>query len=411
MAIRRRLFVGLIALAAGGLLGLAALTRPGVKELGKSSPLLRSLNTPAIRRVDTWLFNFRARRSIKTRAELGDGRRATDIVLNDPMGLAQDRLGNVYIGDRGGGGLDIARSAGRVIWRVDRNGMAHIIAGTGRRGVASTGGSALESSFGSPESVCVDILGRVYVADAYNHVVVRIEPDGRLTRFAGTGRPGSAGDGSPASQAELNQPYDVSVGRSGDLFIADFGNQRIRKVTSDGLIQTVAGTGEPGYDGDGGPATRARLRGPYGVFAEPSGGFLIGDSFNNVIRRVDDRGIIHTLAGNGRQGYAGDGGPAREAMLNAPQSIYIDGSGRIYIGDEHNHALRVMDTNRVISRFAGTGIPGFSPDGTPAAEARLNDPENLLSVAYGSILFTEAKNHRVRSIDRKGRLHTFAGGR
>jgi hypothetical protein len=411
MAVRRRLFASLIALAAGALLGLAALTQPGVRDLGKSSPIFRSLNTPAIRRIDTWLFNLRGHGHIKTRRELGDGGMATDVVLNDPMGLAQDSFGNVYIGDRGGGGLDVARSAGRVIWKVDRNGRAHIIAGTGRRGVASTGGSALESSLGKPQSVCVDKLGRAYVADAFNHVVIRIERDGRLTRFAGSGRPGSAGDGGSASEAQLNQPYDVSLGQSGDLFIADFGNHRIRKVTSDGRIQTVAGTGEVGYDGDGGPATRARLHGPYGVFAEPGGGFLIGDSFNNVVRRVDDRGIIQTLAGNGRAGYGGDGGPARDAMLDAPQSIYVDPSGRIYIGDEHNHAIRVVDASGVISGFAGTGVPGFSPDGALASEARLNDPENLLVRADGSIIFTEAGNHRVRLIDRNGRLHTFAGGR
>jgi sugar lactone lactonase YvrE len=407
MGIRQRLFAGFIALAAAILLGLAALSRPEVRGLGRTS--LRSFNTPAIRRVDTWFFNFR--RPIKTPQELGDGRMATEIVLNDPMGLAQDSLGNVYIGDRGGGGLDVARSHGRVIWKVDRNGRAHIIAGTGRRGVASTGGRALESSLGSPQGICVDKIGRVYIADAFNHLVVRIEPDGRLTRVAGTGRPGAAGDGGPAALAELNQPYDVSVGQTGDLFIADFGNHRIRKVTSDGLIQTVAGTGQAGYQGDGGPATRARLRGPYGVLAEPGSGFLIGDSFNNVVRRVDARGIIHTLAGTGHPGYGGDGGPAGDAVLDAPQALDVDGSGRIYIGDEHNHAIRVVNPNGVISGLAGTGTVGFSPDGTPAAEASLNDPENLLVRADGSILFTEAGNHRVRLIDRKGRLHTFAGGR
>jgi sugar lactone lactonase YvrE len=407
MAVRRRLLAGVVAFAAVILLGLAALTHPEVRNLGKSS--LGSLNIPAIRRVDTWFFNLR--RPIKTRRELGDGGRAADIVLNDPMGLAQDSLGNVYIGDRGGGGLATAPSHGRVVWRVNRNGRARIIAGTGRRGVAATGGSALESSLGSPESVCVDNLGRVYVADAFNHVVVRIESDGRLTRVAGSGRPGATGDGGPATQATLNQPYDVSLGRSGDLYIADFGNNRIRKVTAEGLIQTVAGTGEAGYDGDGGPATRARLNGPYGVFAGSDGGFLIGDSFNNVVRKVDSGGTIHTLAGNGRAGYAGDGGPALKAMLDAPQAIYIHPTGRIYIGDEHNHVIRIVDANGVISRLAGTGLAGFSPDGTPAAEARLNDPENFVIRADRSILFTEAGNHRVRLIDSKGRLHTFAGGR
>jgi hypothetical protein len=172
----------------------------------------------------------------------------------------------------------------------------------------------------------------------------------------------------------------------------------------------VAGTGEPGYDGDNAAATNARLHGPYGVFAEPDGSFLIGDSYNHAIRRVDARGIIHTLAGNGRPGYSGDGGPARQAMLNTPQAIYKDRAGRIYIGDEHNHTFRRVDTNGRISRFAGSGRIGFSPDGTPATQARLNDPENLLMRREGTVLFTEAGNHRIRLIDQDGRLRTYAGG-
>ena len=401
-----RLLAGFLAFALAALLGLAVLSRPDVRGLGRTS--LRSFNIPAIRRADAWFFNLR--RPIKTRQELGDGRMATEIVLNDPMGLAQDSLGNVYIGDRGGGGLAEAPSHGRVIWKVGSDGRAHIIAGNGRRGVASTGRSALESSLGSPASICVDKLGRVYFADTFNHLVARIEPDGRLTRVAGTGKPGSAGDGGPAARAELNQPYDVSISQTGDLFIADFGNHRIRKVTSTGLIHTVAGTGQPGYEGDGGPATRALLHGPYGVFSATDSGFLVGDSFNNVVRRVDASGVIHTLAGTGNPGYGGDGGPARDALLDQPQAIYVHRSGRVYIGDEHNHAIRVVSPGGVISGVAGTGVTGSSPDGTPAADARLNDPENLLILGDGSILFTEAGNHRVRLIDQQGRLQTFAGG-
>jgi DNA-binding beta-propeller fold protein YncE len=391
---------GVVALL--GLLGAVSLASAQVRNLLKTSPLFGILNRPAVRFLDAYLFNLR--HTVLSPSDMGTGGPISSIKLFDPMGLGRDAAGNLYVSDRGGDG------PGHVVWRLGADGRAEIIAGTGRRGVAGTGRPAVESSLGSPQSICVDSLGRVYVADSYNHVVVRIERDGRLTRFAGTGRPGRDGDGGPASKAELNQPYDVSLAPQGDLYIADFGNHRIRKVTPDGSMQTVAGTGKSGYSGDGGPATKAQLNGPYGVFAEPDGSFLIGDSFNNAIRKVDARGVIHTLAGNGRPGYGGDGGPARHALLDAPQSIYVDSSGRTYIGDEHNHSIRLVDATGVISRFAGTGVVGFSPDGTPAQAARLNDPENLMVWRNGSILFTEAGNHRVRIISREGRLSTLAGG-
>jgi hypothetical protein len=381
---------------------LASLGSGRVRSVVKTNPIFALVNLPSVRWLDAQYFNLR--HDLLSPAELGDSGPISRIKLFDPMGLGEDSAGNVYVSDRGGG-----VGSGRVIWRFSPDGQARVIAGTGRRGVASTSGLATDASLGSPQSICVDSLGRVYIADSYNHAILRIELDGRLTRFAGTGRPGAAGDGGPASEAELNQPYDISLSRSGKLFIADFGNHRIRMVAS-GTIHTVAGTGDRGYAGDGGPAQTALLNGPYGVFAEAGGGFLIGDSFNNVIRRVDAEGTISTLAGNGRAGYSGDGGLARHATLDAPQAIFADRSGRIYIGDEHNHSFRRVDAEGVISQVAGTGVLGFSPDGTPANQARLNDPENIIIRSNGSVLFTEAGNHRVRTIDPEGRLLTFAGG-
>jgi hypothetical protein len=251
----------------------------------------------------------------------------------------------------------------------------------------------------------------VYFADSYNHVILRIEPDGTLNRIAGTGRPDDGGDGGPATAAGLNQPYDVRLDWDGNLYIADYGNHRIREITSNGIMHTVAGSGKPGYTGDGGPARDARLRGPYGVYPRPEGGFLIADSENNVIRVVDSKGYIPTAAGTGDQGYSGDGGEARRAHFNAPQGLLLSMSGQIIVGDEHNHAIRVIEQGGTLRHVAGVGRPGFSPDGTPASQATLNDPENLLVRTDGSILFTEAGNHRVRLIDHEGRLQTFAGGR
>jgi hypothetical protein len=319
------------------------------------------------------------------------------------MGLARDSAGAVYVSDRGGGG------SGRVVWRLRPDGKGEIIAGTGRRGLAPAGRPARDSDLGSPQGVCLDAAGRVYIADSYNHLILRIGSDGMLSRVAGTGRPGYGGDGGPATAAALNQPYDVRLDAAGNLYIADYGNHRIREITSDGIMHTIAGTGTPGYSGDGGRAVQARLRGPYGVYPLPQGGFLIADSENNVIRRVDRNGAIETIAGTGQQGYSGDGGEAKRARFNEPQGLYVSGSGRIIIGDEHNHAIRVLEPDGSVRHLAGKGSPGFSPDGTPAAEASLNDPENMIGEDDGSLMFTEAGNARLRQIGPDGGLTTLAG--
>jgi hypothetical protein len=249
----------------------------------------------------------------------------------------------------------------------------------------------------------------VYFADSYNHVVLRIEADGALARVAGTGIAGDGGDGGLATAAELDQPYDVRQDGLGNLYIADFGNHRVRKVDRAGIITTVAGLGEPGYTGDGGPAIAARLHGPYGIFAHPRFGLLIADSENNVVRQVDSTGTIRTLAGTGHRGLAGDEGPAIRADFDSPQGLYVDRRGLIYVDDEHNHEIRVITTDGVVHRVAGIGGPGVSPDGTPAGNGHLNDPENMVVTLDGQVLFTEAGSHLVRIIDTEGRLRTLAG--
>jgi DNA-binding beta-propeller fold protein YncE len=249
----------------------------------------------------------------------------------------------------------------------------------------------------------------VYFADSYNHVVLRIDQDGTLRRVAGTGRPGQGNEGVPARESALNQPYDVRVDPAGNLYIADFGNHRVRRVDPDGMIRTVAGTGKPGYSGDGGPATRAQLHGPYGVFPDAKLGLLIADTYNHVIRAVDRRGRIRTLAGTGTRGYGGDGGPALSATFDSPQGLAMTGRGSILVGDEHNHAIRVIEPGGIVRTLGGSGRAGFSPDGTPAEGARLADPENMLPADEGAVLFTEAGSGRVRYVGSDGRLGTLVG--
>jgi len=397
----RRLAVVVAALGIAGVVGTRMLADGRVRDAIKTSPVLRRLNSRWLRRVDARIFN--ARHGAPTPAALGDGHPAEEIVLGDPMGLARSPTGVLYVADRGGTG------PGHVIWAIE-GGRARIIAGTGGRGVEGTGRPALSSALGSPQGIALDGAGRLYVADSYNHVVLRIDPDGRLVRVAGIGRPGDEGDGGPADEAALNQPYDVRVALDGAIYIADYGNNRIRRVTPDGRIATVAGTGEPGYDGDGGPAAAARLNGPYGVYPDSRHGFLIADSQNHVLRRVDATGLIETIAGTGRPGNTGDEGPARQAAFDTPQGIVVDEAGSIFVDDEHNHEIRVIDTAGVVHRLLGTGKPGFSADGTPADSTALNDPENMVLLPDGRLLLTEAGNGRVRMLGADHRLVTIAGG-
>lgn len=384
---------------AGGLLALV-LQSANVREAVRASRLFLTLNTPFLRSIDSRLYNFR--HPPLTPVELGDGGPVARVRLLDPMGLGRDGAGGLYVTDRGGGG------SGRVVWKL-AGGAARVVAGTGRRGTAPAGIPARRSDLGSPQGLCLDASGRVYVADSYNHLVLRVDGDGMLRRVAGTGRPGSRGDGGPATQASLNQPYDVRLDGEGNLYIADYGNHRVRMVDARGVIHTVAGLGLPGYSGDGGPAGDARLNGPYGVFPHASLGLLIADSYNHVIRVVDRAGIIRTLAGTGRRGFSGDGGTALRATFDTPQSVWATTDGAVYVGDEHNHAIRVIEPSGVVGLVAGTGHPGFTPDGGLATRARLRDPENLLPWK-GGLLFTEAGTRRLRYLGPGGRLGTVAGG-
>lgn len=386
--------VAALLLAAVGLTVLAVATVPALRSYATTLPVLQDIRL--------FLFNL----GPPSRSGVGSrDARATEITLHDPMGIAEDSAGNIFVADRG-------RWFGlAAIWKIDRDGMARLVAGTGRRGAVRAGIEGLRSDLGMPEGLTIDHLDRAYFADSINHVVMRIESDGRLTRIAGTGAPGFAGDFGPAREAALRQPYDIRLDSRGNVYIADYGNNRIRMVTPDGTIRTVAGNGEQGYSGDGGPATAARLNGPYGIFLDREDSLLIADSFNHVVRKVTGEGIITTVYGSGRQGYAGDGGPASAAAFDTPQSLYVDGDGRTFIGDEHNHAIRLVTPDGRISTLIGTGAAGFSEDGVLAAGAALNDPEYLFVREDGSVVLSEGDNRRVLIINQDGTLHTFAGER
>ena len=238
------------------------------------------------------------------------------------------------------------------------------------------GGPAVEAELYNPAGVAVDGVGNLYIADARNNGIRKVDSTGTITTIAGTGESGFSGDGGPAVEAELRRPYGVAVDSAGDVYIADVGNQRIRKIYSTGTITTIAGSGEYGFgfSGDGGPAVEAELRRPYGVAVDSAGNVYIADSIDHRIRKVDPTGTITTIAGTGEFGFSGDGGPAVEAELRSPYGVAVDSAGDVYIADVGNQRIRKVDSTGTITTIAGTGEFGFSGDGGPAVEAELRSP-------------------------------------
>ncbi|HET9052112.1 MAG TPA: hypothetical protein VFO60_10450, partial [Candidatus Dormibacteraeota bacterium] len=281
-------------------------------------------------------------------------------------------------------------------------------AGNGAWGYGGDGGPATSASFNQPNGVAEDSAGNVYIGDTNNDVIRKVDTSGIITTYAGNGTAGFFGDGGAAGSAELNQPYWLSFDASGDLLVADYGNNRIRAISPSGIITTVAGNGTAGYAGDGGAATAAALNGPITATGLPGGGFLIGDSGNNRVRRVDASGTITTIAGNGTAGYAGDGGVATSAAVNEPTGVAYDPAGNLFIADCGNSVVRKVDASGKISTVAGTGSAGFSGDGGPATSAQFSCPYAVVPAA-GNVYVSDYGNGAIRKIDGGGMVTTIAG--
>lgn len=348
-------------------------------------------------RYSKWKYDWRSP------SDLGDGKDALQVIIESPMGLAEDSSGNVYVSDR----------ESKLIWKIEPSGRTTAIAGTGKTtgagGLPRSPALARDVDFASIEGIVVDSDGNLLLADSLNHAILKIDSKGYLTYFAGDGERGFAGDAGPATKARLHSPYDVRLDSKGNLYIADVNNHRIRKVDRSGVISTVAGTGVAGYSGDEGPAVNAQLNMPYGILLDNEDNLLIADSDNNVIRKVGQDGIIHTIAGTGERGFTGDGGPALAATFDSPQSLAVTKEGRIYIDDEHNNAIRIMEPDGTIRTLVGTKGPGFSGDGGPASSAQIADPENLWVRKDGSLLIAARDNSRLRIVFPDGTINTFAG--
>jgi RHS repeat-associated protein len=260
-----------------------------------------------------------------------------------------------------------------------------------------------------PQSVAVAPDGTVLIADTGSDVVRRITPDGRSVVLAGTGVAGFGGDGGPATAAQLDGPTDVAVAPDGAVLIVDRGNERLRRVASDGTIATIAGNGEAGFAGDGGPAAAARLDEPSDVAAAPDGSVYLVDRGNHALRRIGTDGRIATIAGNGSPGAGPEQGLAARSRLNRPDDVLVDGDGALLVADAGNHRVRRIDPDGRVSTIAGTGEVGGTGDGGPATAAKLREPTGLARDPQGRLLIADAGDGRVRRVTTDGTIQAFVG--
>jgi len=299
---------------------------------------------------------------------------------------------------------------------TDCVGIISIIAGIGINGYSGDGGPATEARISHPHSVALDKKGNLYISERFAHRIRKVNlTTGIITTFAGTGVVGYSGDGGPAIEARLNEPAQIIIDHSGNIYVAETHGDRIRKIDTNGIITTVAGNGIGGYSGDGGPATQARINGAAGMAMDNMGNLYFSSWHNHRVRKVNTNGIITTVAGVGAGGYSGDGYLAIKARLNHPGGLAIDKAGNLYIADgasypgETGGRIRKVDTNGIITTIAGDGNWGYHGDGGPAIQAQFYFIGNLTFDNIGNLYVADQGNHRVRKIDANGIITTVAG--
>jgi uncharacterized protein (TIGR03437 family) len=315
---------------------------------------------------------------------IGDGGSPLAAEFSNIQGIAVDRFGNLYISD-----TDNHRV------RKVSGGVIATLAGTGVAGFSGDGGGARNAQLNSPYGVAVDAAGNVYVADLGNHRVRRITPDGLIATVAGTGRKSSSPDGAGPTDTSLLSPRNVAVDSAGNLYIAEFEGHRVRKLTPDGKLATIAGTGVAGWSGDGRAASAAQIRFPAGMAFDRAGGLYIADSGNNAVRKLYADGTIGTVLGRN---------PG--TILYAPLAVAVDPAGTLYVGDS-TFAVRAFTTAGKWTGYAGTGVPAFSGDGGSAVNAALSTVNDLAADVSGNLWIADGV--RVRRVDLAGTIATVAG--
>ncbi|SED12939.1 Ig-like domain (group 3) [Nocardioides exalbidus] len=318
----------------------------------------------------------------------GDGGAATSARLIYPSNLAVDGAGNVYVVDNGN----------NRIRKVATDGTITTVAGNGTGGFSGDGGPATSAQLNNPYSIAVDAAGTLYIGDDGNNRIRKVDLQGTITTYGGTGISGFSGDGGPATLARL-RVASMAIDAAGTVYFTDQGNGYVRKITPDGIITTIAGTGTSGYSGDGGPGTSAQIRSPYGVGVDAAGNVYFAEISNHVIRKVTPQGIISTYAGTGVAGSTGDGGQATLARLSTPGGMAVDASGNVFFNQFGTNQVRKVAPDGVISTVAGTGTAGYTGDGGPSRSAQLNDTEGLAIDAAGNLYLADSSNNVVRRVD------------
>jgi uncharacterized protein (TIGR03437 family) len=334
----------------------------------------------------------------------GDGGAATDALIHAPVAVAVDSRGNVYI----------VASADNTVRKVDINGIISIFAGEGYRGyygdvgqVAGSTGQANVAGITSPQDIWVNSDGTVLIADAGNAAIRKVATDGTITTISGNGHTAAiaSGDG-VATTLSMISPFSITADSSGNIYVAEYGTNRIRKIDTSGNITTAIGDGNQGFAGDGGPQNKVEMSGPTGVAVDGSANIYFADSRNNRVRKLAG-GNVNTIVGNGLVSYSGDGGPATKAQLSAPGGVAVDAAGNIYIADTNNNVVRQVATNGNIANFAGNASPGSNGDGSVATGGQLNGPESLAVDGSGNVFIADTLNNKIRKVGANGVISTF----
>jgi sugar lactone lactonase YvrE len=328
-----------------------------------------------------------------------DGSPATQAKLAAPFGVDFDKSGNLYL----------VEFTGQRVLKVDGKGVLTAVAGTGQKGDGGDGDGARKAQFNGPHSLAVTPDGDIYLADTWNNRVRKIDAKtGVISTFAGTGQKGFAGDGGPAAKAQFGGIYCVARDPKGErLYLADLDNRRIRAVDlRSGTVNTVAGNGQRGVPEDGADARSAPLVDPRAVAVDAAGNVYILERGGHALRVVDPKGKVRTVAGTGKAGSGGDGGDARQATLNGPKHLCIDRDGNVVIADTENHLIRkYLPKESKIVRVAGTGKKGTAGVGGPPEQAELYQPHGVYVHPSGVIYIADSSNNRVL------RIEPTAGGR
>ena len=282
------------------------------------------------------------------------------------------------------------------------------VAGTDSAGYNGDNIAATAARISHPSFLTVDDAGNIIFADLDNDRIRKISTDGIIITIAGKGTTGFSGDNGPATAAELNTPFAVAIDGTGNIYFTDDYNNRIRKINTSGIISTIAGTGTGAYSGDNGPATAAEIYSPHGIAIDATGNLYFADLGNKCVRKISTSGIITTIAGQGSSGM-GDGGPATAAEFTDPYGIAFDNSGNLYVSEYYGERIRKINAAGIITTVAGTGFAGFAGDNGPATDAKLKAPSGIALDGNGNLFICDLYNNRIRKVSVEGTITTIAG--